>query len=623
MKKFEEEQNLLAKICSPADLKKLPLSQLDELCEQIRKTLVEVVSVNGGHLSSNLGAVELTVMLHYVFSCPSDSIVWDVGHQAYTHKILTGRYNQIKTIRRSGGLSGFPKRGESECDAFDVGHSSTAISAAYGIAQAKQLAGDNSYTLAVVGDGSFTGGLAYEGMNNAGRFKRNFIVILNDNKMSISHNVGAMARYLTGMRIRPGYLKIKQRVERGLHKMPGIGSKIAGGLRHSKSRIKNLVYRNTLFDFLGFTYYGPVNGHDVEGLKKALEAVKKVKGPVLLHVVTTKGKGYKFAENDPKSFHGIGQFDIDSGEVIADKKGFSAQFGQCLCNLASINDNICAITAAMGLGTGLGEFVRQFKKRTFDVGIAEAHAVTFAAGLAAKGLLPVFAVYSTFLQRSYDQILHDAAMQNLHMLLCIDRAGVVGEDGETHQGVFDVLMLNGIPNVTIFSPAYYEGMGSALEESVQNLQGVCAVRYPRGCEGYRPDDYSTESINYDIYGSQKAKVLVVTYGRIFSFAAQAADELKQQKIDVCILKLCRIKPIDQSAIGFASKFKKILFFEESVQNGGIGQSFLMQLAKLDYKGKFVYTGINDEFIPHATVAESLANLGLDKAAIINKIKDNK
>ncbi|MBQ9247567.1 MAG: 1-deoxy-D-xylulose-5-phosphate synthase, partial [Ruminococcus sp.] len=412
---------ILSTIESPDDVKALSASQLDQLCAEIREKLIDVVSVNGGHLSSNLGVVELTVALHRTFDCPRDSIVFDVGHQSYTHKMLTGRYNAIDTIRREGGLSGFPKRSESDCDAFNAGHASTSISAALGIAKAKLLTGDSSYTVAVIGDGSLTGGLAYEGMNNAGQHKKNFIVILNDNRMSISKNVGAMARYLTSIRMQPWYLRLKRRTEKVLSRVPLVGEPTTYVLKHSKAKVKHVLYRHTIFDKLGLSYYGPVDGHNMEELINALNTVKQSKDPVLLHVVTKKGKGYKYAEHDSASYHGIGSFNVDTGEPISSNENFSSVFGHKLCELASDDQRVCAVTAAMRTGTGLTDFSKLYKDRFFDVGIAEEHAVTFASGLALSGMLPVFAVYSTFLQRSYDQLIHDASMQNAHLVLAIDR----------------------------------------------------------------------------------------------------------------------------------------------------------------------------------------------------------
>ena len=614
--------NLLSTIKSPDDLKKLDEAQLLELCSEIREKIIDTVSVNGGHLSPNLGVVELTVMLHYIFDCPDDSIVWDVGHQCYTHKMLTGRYENIHTIRTEGGLSGFPKRHESDCDAFDVGHSSTSISAALGIAHAKQLQNTDSHTIAVIGDGSLTGGLAYEGLNNAGRFKKNFIVILNDNKMSISKNVGAIAKYLTSIRVKPSYIRIKNKVENALTKIPLVGTPIKSGLRRSKSRVKNIVYKDTLFDQLGFRYYGPVDGHDLFALKNALQAAKTTKGPVLVHVVTKKGKGYQYAESDSASFHGIGQFDIDTGEPISSKKDFSRVFGEGLCRIAESDKRVCAITAAMRTGTGLLDFSRIFKDRFFDVGIAEEHAVTFACGLASKGMIPVFAVDSTFLQRAYDQLLHDAAMQKLHMVVAVDRAGIVGEDGETHQGVFDVSMLNSIPNTTIFSPCYFDEMKQSLNTAIYGCDSLVAVRYPRGGEIARPDDMVDSSMNYDIYGDRNAKKLLITYGRLFANAVEAYENLKKDGESICVLKLCKIKPIDKNAIEFAKKFEKIHFFEEGILAGGIGETFDYELTKIGYNGIYKITAIEDRFVPHSTVASALKYNNLDADSMYSIMKND-
>lgn len=619
MKSYE----ILNGITSPRDLKELDDKQLELLCEEIRQKLIETVSVNGGHLSPNLGVVELTVMLHCVFDSPKDSIVWDVGHQSYTHKILTGRLEKIDTIRTENGLSGFPKRSESKHDAFNVGHSSTSISAAYGIAQAKKLLGDNSYTIAVIGDGSLTGGLAYEGLNNAGRFNRNFIVILNDNKMSISHNVGAIARYLTNMRIQPWYLRVKKGIESALSHFPVVGGHLKTHLQKSKSNLKKLIYKDTFFDSMGFTYYGPVNGHNLDELRKALEAAKRMTSPVLVHVVTKKGKGYQYAEDDPKNFHGIGSFDVDTGEPLSSGIGFSDVFGDYLTQMAKEDRTICAITAAMKSGTGLNNFAQTFRDRFFDVGIAEEHAVTFACGLASRGMMPVFSVYSTFLQRSFDQILHDAAAQQLHIVLAVDRAGVVGEDGETHQGVFDVSLLNSIPGATIYSPCYFDDLGLSLNRAMYFDMGVAAVRYPRGGELYRPDDFSEVGEDYNIYGNKDSKVLIITYGREFSNVCLAKEQLKKNSgIDVCVLKLCKIKPIAEEALSFAMGFDKIAFFEEGIMSGGIAETFLSLLESKGYKGEYRMRAIDDTFVPHGKVNSLLAHLGLDKDSAEKFIVDN-
>lgn len=611
---------MLENIKSPADLKKLSVSELPSLCDEIRRKLILTVSENGGHLAPNLGVVELTVAMHYVFDCPRDSIVWDVGHQCYTHKMLTGRYDRIDTIRRTGGLSGFPRRYESDCDAFGAGHSSTSISAALGIAKAKQLKGDNSHTIAFIGDGSFTGGLAFEGLNNAGRFKRNFIVILNDNKMSISKNVGAIPKHLTGIRISPWYLSAKSGLERVLTKIPLVGTPTVNGLTRFKNWLKQKIYKTNLFENFGFVYYGPVDGHHLEELINALEAAKYTNKPVLIHAVTVKGKGYEPAENDPKSFHGIGRFDIDTGEPLSHSDSFSDCFGECMCELAKENPKLCAITAAMTVGTGLTDFSRQYKDRFFDVGIAEEHAVTFGSGLASQGMMPVFAVYSSFLQRAYDQLIHDAAVQNLHLVLGIDRAGIVGEDGETHQGVFDVSILNSIPNTTIYSPCYFEELRSSLKAAVNDCSGLTAVRYPRGGEPFRPEDYTEGNLNFSIYGNPNASRLIVTYGRIFSEACKAKDMLSSEGKETCILKLCRIKPIDPDAVRFASGFRRVYFFEEGMRSGGVGESFESDLVKLGYTGTYRITAIEDMFIPHSKDTIALHALKLDAEGMYSIVR---
>ncbi|MBR1731467.1 MAG: 1-deoxy-D-xylulose-5-phosphate synthase, partial [Ruminococcus sp.] len=584
--------------------------------------LIEVVSVNGGHLASNLGFVELTVMLHKCFNCPKDSIVWDVGHQSYVHKMLTGRFDEIDTIRQKDGLAGFPKRSESESDAFNAGHSSTSISAAYGIAKAKQLKGEQSYTVAVIGDGSMTGGLAYEGLNNAGRFKKNFIVILNDNKMSISNNVGAVAKHLSHMRIKPAYIRAKRRTEKILSHIPLLGKLFKKILKRSKSKLKNLIYKNTLFDVLGYTYLGPVDGHDMEELNNALTLAKKINGPVLIHVVTKKGKGYEPAESHPKEFHGIGKFDINTGEPLSSQQGFSSVFASELCSMAEEDKKIVAITAAMTLGTGLSEFSKQFKTRFFDVGIAEEHAITFACGLATKGIIPFFAVYSTFLQRGFDQLIHDAAIQNLHVVLAVDRAGIVGDDGETHQGTFDVSMLNTIPNTTIFSPCYFSELKHSLNAAAYMCKGLVSVRYPRGGELYMPENYTNHSIDFDLYGDENAGISLVTYGRLFSFACKAKEALAEQGININIIKLCRIKPIDPRAVELASMSKRIFFFEESLVAGGIGESFGYELKKTGKTFYYKIHGIKDRFVRHETVLEALNELELDDEGMVKIIKEN-
>lgn len=611
--------DILRKIKSPRDLKKLTQKELEILCDQIRYKLIGTVSNNGGHLASNLGVVDLTVALHKVFNTPNDKIIWDVGHQCYTHKVLTGRLDKIDTIRQNGGLSGFPKRSESEYDAFNAGHSSTSISAAFGISKAKELSGETGHVIAVIGDGALTGGLAYEGLNNAGRAKRNFIVVLNDNKMSISKNVGSISRYLASMRTKPAYLKVRNNLDDIFEKTPFFGKSLGKIVDKSKKTLKNALYDSTLFQDMGFFYYGPFDGHNMQSLINALSVAKEIDGPVLVHVVTIKGKGYKFAEKDPKNFHGISAFNIKTGEQSLSNANFSEKFGSELCKLARKDNRICAITAAMKMGTGLVNFAMEFKDRFFDVGIAEEHAVTFAGGLAAGGMLPIFAVYSTFLQRSYDQIIHDAAIQNLKIVIGVDRAGIVGEDGETHQGVFDVSFLNSIPNVTILAPSYYDELSDMLYQSLYKYDGVVALRYPRGSELYKPDDFSYSSDSFDVYGGEKTNIVIVTYGRLFSYACKAKEKLYNREINVDIIKLNRIKPISKAAVELINKYAKVFFFEESMKCGGVGEHLRTALSDINFKGNYYIDAIEDIYVQHASVKDTLKNLGLDDDGMVNTI----
>ena len=616
-------ENLLKEINSPADLKKLSVDELNKLSEELRHQIVETVSHNGGHLASNLGVVEITLAIHSIFNTPNDKIIWDVGHQCYAHKILTGRYNLINTIRTEGGLSGFPKRNESIYDSFNAGHSSTSISAAYGIACASEINNNDNYTVAVIGDGALSGGLAFEGLNNAGRSKRNLIVILNDNKMSISKNVGSMARYLASIRIKPSYLDAKSRVQTHLKRIPGIGKPIAHAVKATKDWIRDNFFghKSNMFEQLGFTYYGPFDGHDISQLQTALMAAKRQNGPVFIHVCTIKGKGYEYAEKNPKNFHGISAFDIETGESKSSGKGYSDIFGEYLCTLAEKDKHICAITAAMAIGTGLSSFEKKYRDRFFDVGIAEEHAVTFAGGLATGNTIPVFAVYSTFLQRSYDQILHDAAMQNLHIVLAIDRAGIVGEDGETHQGIFDVAFLNSIPNVTIYAPSSFEELRKMMYLAMYKTPCVAAVRYPRGNELYIPNDYKYEDLSYSLYGDTTCNNIIVTYGRLFSYACIAKENLEKQGIKTCILKLNVIKPVPDDAVNCAIKFENCFFFEEGMKNGGVGEHFGFSMYQSGYNGKFNLTAI-DNYVHQAKVESALHRLGLDAEGISLKISEN-
>lgn len=607
------ENYLLKSVNLPKNLKKMSLKELEELCVQIREKLIKIVSKNGGHLASNLGVVELTVALHRVFDCPQDQIVWDVGHQCYTHKILTGRLDKLETIRKEGGISGFMRIDESAFDPVSSGHSSTSISAAFGLLNAKNLKNDPGKVVAVIGDGALSGGLAYEAINNAGGCRKNFIVVLNDNKMSISRNVGSMARYLSAIRTRNIYLQTKSVVDKILNKVPVLGDATRKIILKSTSTLKNLVYNGTVFESLGFMYYGPLDGHNLRELIKVLEVAKQKERPVLVHINTVKGKGYSFAEKNPKVFHGISGFNIKTGlQGSSFSLDFSYIFGKELCNIAEKDDRICAITAAMKLGTGLSAFSKKFKSRFFDVGIAESHAVTFAGGLAAGGMLPVFAVYSTFLQRSYDQIIHDAALQNLKVVLAIDRAGVVGEDGETHQGVFDVAFLNSIPNVTVYSPSFFDEVGPMLKSAIYTSDGVSAVRYPRGGQMYKPADFTCSERSFDVYGNvDKCENIVVTYGRLFSQACLAKENLAVNGIKICVLKLNRIKPLDNHAVLTAKRFKNVFFFEEGMLVGGVGENFNYRLSCAGFTGKFHLTAIENEFVAQASVASALRRLNLD------------
>ncbi len=615
---------LLNMIHKPEDLRKIPVRKLPLLCEEIREKIINTVSDNGGHLASNLGVVELTVALHRVFNVPNDAIVWDVGHQSYAHKILTGRKDLIGTLRTKGGISGYPKRSESPYDLFNVGHSSTSVSAALGIAQAKRMNHRDDYVIAVIGDGALTGGMAYEGLNNAGRYTRNcyrhFIVILNDNKMSISRNVGSMSRYLTSIRTEPSYLQAKGNIEKVLDCLPVIGSPMYRVVKKSKKVIKQMLYNTTIFEDMGFAYYGPFDGHNIENLIHVLNNAKCMHQPVLLHMVTDKGKGYSFAEKNPDAFHGVSKFNIATGQgSVSSGDSFSNVFGDHICKLAEQNEKICAITAAMQTGTALYQFGKRFPKRFFDVGIAEQHAVCFAGGLATGGSLPVFAVYSTFLQRGYDQIIHDVAIQGVKVIFAIDRAGIVGEDGETHQGVFDVAFLRTVPRMTIYSPAYYEELRLALDMAVNDYESAIAVRYPRGKEAYRPDDFMITGNPYDYYGEQNADIIIVTYGRIFSNACLALEKLKKLKISIGIIKLNRIIPIDTDAVQKAALAKYLFFFEEGILQGGLSEHFNFLLHDTSFNGKYHVTAIDNQFVKHATVQEALQMLKLDADSMVETI----
>ncbi len=590
----------LSEMKLPCELSKLSISECEELCKDIRRTIIKTVLKNGGHLSSNLGTVELTVAMHRVFNSPSDKFVWDVGHQIYTHKLLTGRYDDFGTLRKENGISGFCRPDESEHDAFISGHSSNSISAALGISEAMKLRGDNHHTVAVIGDGAFTGGLAYEGLNNAGKSDNNLIVILNHNDMSISRNVGAFAKYLTSIRGNTTYIDVKKRVEHILVNTPFVGKPVKNIISASKTALKSVLYHSTMFEDMGFIYLGPVDGHNLEELEEALKSAKKLKRPVFVHVNTVKGKGYKPAELNPGAFHAVPSTGYNKNNPDNSvTNSFSEFFGKSLCSLADNDDRICAITAAMKYGTGLQHFAAKHYERFYDVGIAEQHAVTFAAGLAKERQIPVFAVYSSFLQRSYDQLVHDVAIDNTHIVLAIDRAGFVGEDGETHQGLLDVPMLATIPNTVIYSPSTYAELEMCLKDAIYKDDGVVAIRYPKGIETVSV--YADDTASFSII-KNNSKKLAVSYGRIVH---------NLYNVENCdILKLVRIFPIDSEVLAVCMEYDEIFFFEESSKSGGIGEKLMNMLYSNGYKGSFVITAA-EGFVKQCTVDRCLEMFGLD------------
>ena len=618
------ENNLLDKINSPADVKKLSDEQLKQLAAEIRQLLIEVISHTGGHLAPNLGVVELTLALHKVFTTPQDKLVFDVGHQAYIHKIITGRREQFPTLRQYGGLSGFPKRCESEHDAFGTGHSSTSISAALGMAAARDLQGEDYNVVAIIGDGSMTGGMAFEALNNAGTLHKKMVVVLNDNEMSISKNVGAMSDYLYHLRTGETYNKIKNDIEGWLKSME-FGTDVLKAIRRLKGSVKYLMVPTSIFEELGFTYLGPVDGHDIHGLIEVLQAAKKIDGPVMVHVLTKKGKGYKPAEESPNKFHGTGPFEIATGKKITNPAApisYTEVFGKTITELADSDKKVVGLTAAMPDGTGLNIFAQAHPDRFFDVGIAEQHAVTAAAGMAAAGMKPVTAIYSTFMQRAYDSILHDICMQKLHVTMCLDRAGLVGDDGYTHHGVFDYAYLRSIPNMTIMAPKDENELRHMLKTAL-SFNGPISVRYPRG-SGVGVD--ITEPMHELPIG--KAEVLregkelcFWAIGSMVQSAVQAADKLKEQGFDAGVVNMRFAKPLDKELlIEHAKRYGKIVTLEEGVLAGGVGSEVLEILddAGLLQQCAVLRLGIPDEFVTHGDKKLLFRDLGLDTDAIVQK-----
>lgn len=609
--------SVLDRVNSPKDLKKLNDNELEELCSDIRELLINTVSKTGGHLASNLGVVELTVAMHKVFNSPNDQIVFDVGHQCYTHKILTGRKDKFSTLRTENGISGFTRPVESEHDIFSSGHSSTSISSAVGLARAKQIKGEKGKVIAVIGDGALTGGLAYEALNNSGNDNSNLIVVLNDNNMSISKNVGSMAKNLTTIRTSKRYVTFKSNFQRHLSRIPKIGTQINRFFTYINTKIRKVVYKSTFFEDLGFRYYGPIDGHDIDLLVDVFNAAKAHNHSVLIHVNTVKGKGYYPAEKNPTQFHGIGKFDINTGEPKSSGKNFSAAFGEVMCKFAQKDSRICCVTAAMAEGTGLCNFAKQYPKRFFDVGIAEQHAVTFSSGLARNGLVPVFAVYSTFLQRSYDQLIHDVAMQNLKVIFAIDRAGFVGEDGESHQGVFDTSFLNSVVGLTVYAPSTFDELEAMFYQGIYKTDGAVAIRYPRGGQFEIPVEYTYNHENYTIIGNENAKKCIVSYGREFSECAIAYENLS----DTFLIKLNKIKPIDTSVVNTLKNCDTVYFFEESIKNGSVGETFASILIENDVKAHFKHIAIDNQFVKQASVCRQLEHYKLDSKSIIEEVNN--
>lgn len=611
------EAKLLDTINSPVDVKKLTVEQLVQLAEEIRQLLINVIAKNGGHLAPNLGVVELSLALHKVFSTPKDKLIFDVGHQAYIHKIVTGRRELFHTIRQYGGLSGFPKRSESEHDAFGVGHSSTSVSAALGMAVARDVKGEDYDVVAVIGDGSMTGGMAFEALNNAGDLHKKMIVVLNDNEMSISKNVGAMSEYFYHLRTGETYNKIKHDLEGWLSNVD-FGGDVLKVIRRIKGSVKNLVLPTSIFEELGFTYLGPVDGHDIHSLIDVLETAKHVDGPVLVHVITKKGKGYAPAEESPNKFHGTGPYEVETGVKITNPNApitYTEVFGKTIIELAKEDKNIVAITAAMPDGTGLTPFSKEFPDRFFDVGIAEQHAVTAAAGMAAAGLNPVVAVYSTFLQRAYDSVLHDICMQNLHVNLCLDRSGLVGDDGFTHHGVFDYAYLRSMPNMTIMAPKDEDELRHMLTTAVK-MDTPVAVRYPRG-SGIGVD-IGSEKLELPIGKAEVLRegsdVCLWAIGTMVESSLQVADKLEEAGIRTGVVNMRFAKPLDKELLlAHAVKYKKLVTMEEGVLQGGVGSAVLEILneAKLLGECAVLNFAIPDQFVLHGDKHRLFQDIGLD------------
>lgn len=614
---------ILEQIKGPEDLKKLTSEELSQLAEEIRAFLIEKISHTGGHLASNLGVVELTIALFRTFDLPEDKIIWDVGHQSYTHKILSGRRMEFDELRQYGGLSGFPKRKESPYDSFDTGHSSTSISAGLGIAQGRDILGEDYKVVSVIGDGALTGGMAYEALNNAARMKKNFIIILNDNKMSISENVGGMSRYLGGLRTGAGYNDLKKNVADTLERIPVVGGRMIDKIKRTKNSIKQLFIPGMLFENMGITYLGPVDGHNIPALCKVLKEAQKLDHAVLVHVLTKKGKGYEPAEKNPAHFHGVSPFDIKTGKPLAEKKypTYTDVFSKKLCQLGETHLELVAVTAAMPDGTGVAAFGKKFPDRFFDVGIAEAHAVTSAAGMAAAGLRPVVAVYSSFLQRGYDQILHDVCIQNLPVLFAVDRAGLVGSDGETHQGIFDYSYLTSIPNMSVAAPKNLWELRAMLDFAM-DYKAPFAIRYPRGTayrglkEFMQPIAYGKGEIIYE-----EENIALLAVGSMVSTGEHVRAKLKEEGVSCTLANARFVKPFDKELVDrLAKNHRLIVTMEENVLQGGFGLPVTAYIHEHYPQVKVMNIALPDAYVEHGNVSVLRKGLGIDSDSIIQRLK---
>lgn len=614
---------ILEQIKGPEDLKKLTSEELSQLAEEIRAFLIEKISHTGGHLASNLGVVELTIALFRTFDLPEDKIIWDVGHQSYTHKILSGRRMEFDELRQYGGLSGFPKRKESPYDSFDTGHSSTSISAGLGIAQGRDILGEDYKVVSVIGDGALTGGMAYEALNNAARMKKNFIIILNDNKMSISENVGGMSRYLGGLRTGAGYNDLKKNVADTLERIPVVGGRMIDKIKRTKNSIKQLFIPGMLFENMGITYLGPVDGHNIPALCKVLKEAQKLDHAVLVHVLTKKGKDYEPAEKNPAHFHGVSPFDIKTGKPLAEKKypTYTDVFSKKLCQLGETHPELVAVTAAMPDGTGVAAFGKKFPDRFFDVGIAEAHAVTSAAGMAAAGLRPVVAVYSSFLQRGYDQILHDVCIQNLPVLFAVDRAGLVGSDGETHQGIFDYSYLTSIPNMSVAAPKNLWELRAMLDFAM-DYKAPFAIRYPRGTayrglkEFMQPIAYGKGEIIYE-----EENIALLAVGSMVSTGEHVRAKLKEEGVSCTLANARFVKPFDKELVDrLAKNHRLIVTMEENVLQGGFGLPVTAYIHEHYPQVKVMNIALPDAYVEHGNVSVLRKGLGIDSDSIIQRLK---